>query len=60
MNYNGNVYRPPIEANTFLLPIKNKRNSASHESNNIELTYRELYDFYFKIIVPIIEHDYNK
>jgi len=21
MNYNGTIYRPPVEANTFLLPI---------------------------------------
>ena len=29
MNYNGNVYRPPIEANTFLLPITE---GCSHNS----------------------------
>ena len=21
MNYNGNIYRPPIEANTMLIPV---------------------------------------
>ena len=43
----------------YFLPIKNKRNTISHESKNISLEYNELYDFYFKIIVPIIEHDHK-
>lgn len=44
--------------NDIFLPIKNKRNSISHKSNNVSLNYKELYDFYFKIIVPVIEHDH--
>lgn len=46
--------------NDFFLPIKNKRNTISHEPDNIPLRYNELYNFYFKIIVPVIEHDYKK
>jgi len=45
------------DINTFFLPLKRKRNAISHESKKISLSYDELYDFYFKIIVPIIEHD---
>ncbi len=48
------------DINTYFLPMKNKRNTISHESNNITLSYNELYDFYFKIIVPVIEHDHKK
>lgn len=46
--------------NDFFLPIKNKRNTISHKPDNIPLRYNELYNFYFKIIVPVIEHDYKK
>ena len=45
---------------TFFLPIRNKRNAISHELNNVSIGYQELYDFYFKIIVPIIEKDNPK
>ena len=44
---------------TFFLPIRNKRNTISHELNSVSLGYQELYDFYFKIIVPIIELDHK-
>lgn len=44
----------------YFLPMKNKRNEISHQSNGISLIYKELYDFYFKIIVPVIESDHKK
>lgn len=45
--------------NNILIPLGNVRNKMSHESGEVDLSLKMLYDFYFKIIVPIIEHDYN-
>ena len=46
--------------NTFFVPLRNARNSIAHTSDKISITYDQLYDFYFKIIVPIIEQDNKK
>ena len=46
--------------NTSFVPLKNARNSIAHTSDEISITYDQLYDFYFKIIVPVVEQDYKK
>ena len=47
------------EVNKYFVPIRNARNEIAHTSNEIDITFEQLYDFYSKIIVPIIEHDYK-
>lgn len=46
--------------NNILIPLGNIRNKMSHESGEVDLSLKMLYDLYFKIIVPIIEQDYKK
>ena len=45
--------------NQYFVPIRNARNEIAHTSNDISITFEQLYDFYFKIIVPVIEHDHK-
>ena len=47
------------EVNKYFVPIRNARNEIAHTSNDINITFEQLYDFYFKIIVPVIEHDHK-
>ncbi len=55
------VYNLSVEVvNNYFVPIRNARNEIAHTSNDINVTFNQLYDFYFKIIVPIIEQDYKK
>lgn len=55
------VYNLSVEVvNNYFVPIRNARNEIAHTSNDINVTFDQLYDFYFKIIVPIIEQDYKK
>ena len=55
------VYNKSVEVvNDYFVPIRNARNEIAHTSNDINVTFDQLYDFYFKIIVPIIEQDYKK
>lgn len=46
-----------VDMNSFFVPIRNARNEIAHTSNNIKVSLDDLYNFYFKIIVPVIEHD---
>ena len=46
--------------NDILVPLGNSRNTISHESGYVEITVERLYTLYYKIIVPVIEHDYIK
>lgn len=54
--YNLNVK----DVNDYFVPIRNARNIIAHTSKKINITFDQLYDFYFKIIVPVIEHDHKK
>ncbi len=49
----------PSCINNHFIPLKNLRNKVSHESGKVDISYQAFFDFYFKIIVPIIEQDYK-
>ena len=46
--------------NNLVVPLDAIRNSMSHKPDKVNLQIEQLYDFYFKIIVPIIEQDCKK
>ena len=46
--------------NNIVVPLDGIRNDVSHKPGKVNLKIKQLYDFYFKIIVPIIEQDSKK
>ena len=45
--------------NNIVVPLDGIRNEMSHKPDRVNLKIEQLYDFYFKIIVPVIEHDHK-
>ena len=48
------------DVNNYFVPIKNARNEIAHTSRETTIKMEDLYNLYFNIIVPIIEHDFKK